>query len=303
MTDRQIIELLWDLGHFRNPAYSETWSTQADDLNRLQIGDAAVKSAARSYQEFMAAAMEPLAARHHGRLPVYDGEVGPATRELFTIERCGCPDFAAAVDAATGSGSWPAGCDPQYPSHHSVTVNVDPRGMPSFLQPVFASVWTNVDAAYAEVGLKLIRRDGDATANIQMSFEPLSGSTIGLAIVGRRQRCRTSIWAKFEPGYRPSNVVREWTSLVKHELGHNMGLTHSQGGVMNPSILPGLPVSWIGDPSAPILNRWFGGQPVPGDPSAPEMWVRQCLISDRGRELCLPLNPPQPVGVASGQSN
>ena len=295
MTEHQIIQLLWDLGHFRNPAHAETWNVAPGEVDRLRFDDAVVKAAARSYQEFMAVSLEPLAAMHHGRLPVYDGEVGPATRELFTIERCGCPDFAGAVDAATGSGSWPAGCRPQHPQHHAITVNVKPSGMPAFLQPVFATVWNNVAAAYAEIGLKLIRADGDRAANIQVSFEPLAGSTIGLAIVGQGQRCSTSIWAKFEPGYRPSNVVREWTSLVKHELGHNMGLSHSQGGVMNPSIVPGLPISWIGDPSAPILTRWFGGEPVPVDPQGPEMWVKQCLTSDRGRELCVPLFPPRVV--------
>ena len=295
MTERQIIQLLWDLGHFRNPAHPDTWETDLDDLGRLTLADECVRSATRSFQETMAVALEPLSAVHHGRLPICDGDIGPATLELFSVERCGCPDFAADVDAATGSGSWPSGCHERYPSNHAITVNVKPNRMPAFLQPVFETVWSNVESAYAEIGLKLIRTDGDTAANIQFSFEPLSGSTIGLAIVGRGQRCGTSIWAKFEPGYRPSNVVREWTSLVKHELGHNMGLSHSQGGVMNPSIVPGLPVSWIGDPSAPILTRWFGGEPVPVDPTGPEMWVRQCLVSDRGREMCLPLHPPRAV--------
>jgi hypothetical protein len=298
MTERQIIQLLWDLGHFRNPAHPETQNVAPGNLDGLRFGDAVVKAAARSYQEFMAVALEPLSALHHGRMPVYDGEIGPATRELFTIERCGCPDFAAAVDAATGSGSWPTGCQQQYAAHHAITVNVKPAGIPVFLRPVWETVWANVESAYAEIGLQLIRADGNVAANIQISFEPLSGSTIGLAIVGQGQRCGTSIWAKFDPGYQPSNIVREWTSLVKHELGHNMGLSHSQGGVMNPSIVPGLPVSWIGDPSASILTRWFGGQPVPIDPHGPEMWVRQCLLSDRGRELCLPLFPPRPVVAA-----
>lgn len=295
MTERQIIQLLWDLGHFRNPAHPETWNVTAAALDRLRLGDAVVKAAARSYQEFLAVALEPLSAQHHGRMPVYDGEIGPATRELLAIERCGCPDFGEGVAAATGSGSWPAGCDPRFAAYHAITVNVKPQGMPGFLQSVFATVWSNVTAAYAEIGLKLIRADGDTAANIQISFEALAGSTIGLAIVGRGQRCGTSIWAKFDPGYQPANVVREWTSLVKHELGHNMGLSHSQGGVMNPSIVPGLPVSWLGDPSVPILTRWFGGQPVPTEPNGPEMWIKQCLLSDRGRELCLPLHPPRPV--------
>lgn len=296
MTFRDIIQLLWDTGHFRNPGCPETWGVEARDLDTLRLGDGVVVAAARSYQQFLSQSLEPLAARHHGRMPVCDGEIGPATAELMAQPRCGCPDFAAAdsgAEAATGSGSWPPGCKPELAEHHAITVSVSERGMPAFLKPVFATVWANTDAAYAEIGLTLIRDDGNRAANIQVSFEPLSGSTIGLAIVGRGQTCRTSIWAKFDPGYQPANVVREWTSLVKHELGHNMGLSHSQGGVMNPSIVPGLPVSWRGDPSEPILARWFGGQPVPTDPQGPEMWVKQCLHSDRGRELCVPLVPPR----------
>jgi hypothetical protein len=293
MTEREIIQRLWDTGHFRNPAVPETWNVHASDLQRLRLGDPVVRAAARSYQQFLSQVLEPLAARHHGRMPVFDGEIGPATQELLQVERCGCPDFAEATDTATGSGSWPAGCQERFRENHAITVSVDLRGMPAFLSPVFATVWANVDVAYAEIGLKLIREDGDRSANIQVSFEPLAGSTIGLAIVGRGQSCGTSIWAKFDPGYQPANVVREWTSLVKHELGHNMGLSHSQGGVMNPSIIAGLPVSWRGDPSEPILNRWFGGQPVPTDPQGPEMWIKQCLHSDRGRELCVPLIPPR----------
>ncbi len=293
MTNRDIIRLLWDTGHFRNPAVPETWNVQAEDLKSLRLGDAVVKAAAQSYQRFLAGALEPLAAKHHGRMPLMDGEVGPATAELFQLERCGCPDYAAAVEEATGSGSWPAGCSPKFSHYHAISVSVSEQGMPAFLQPVFATVWANTDAAYAEIGLKLIREDGNRGANIQIGFERLSGSTIGLAIVGRGQTCRTSIWAKFNPGYQPANVVREWTSLVKHELGHNMGLSHSQGGVMNPSIVTGLPVSWRGDPSEPILARWFGGKPVPSDPQAPEMWIKQCLHSNRGRELCVPLIPPR----------
>jgi hypothetical protein len=53
-------------------------------------------------------------------------------------------------------------------------------------------------------------------------------------------------------------------TLIKHELGHNSGLGHSRGGVMNPSIINGLPVSWKNDPSESQLRKWYGGEPVPG---------------------------------------
>lgn len=286
MTSEAIIKLLHQYGHLR---VSEA------DLPKLHLAHRLVIDAARSYQQFMAADFQPLVAKHHGRHPTYDGDVGPATQELFEIQRCAVPDFA--FDEATGSGSWPAGCNQKWPQNHTVTINWGNTPVPGFLQPVFDQVWKNTVSAYAEIGLLLLREDGNKDANIQASFVQPDGGWIGLAIVGRGQRCNTEMWCRYDKNYRPNNLLSEWTSLVKHELGHNMGLSHSQGGVMNPSIVRGLPISWKGDPSEPILNRWFGGDPVPVDPGGPEHWVKQCLVSDRGREVCLPLHPPRPVSA------
>lgn len=289
MTPVEIIALLHKYGHLRVPA---------TDLPKLNLSHPLVVEAARSYQQFNAFAYQPLAVKHHGRLPVYDGLIGPATLELFTQARCEVPDFA--FDEATGSGSWQSGCNPKWPNNHVITINWGLTPVPEFLKPHFETVWRNVVSAYAEIGILLIREDGNTRANIQASFVQPDGGWIGLAIVGRGQTCATSIWCRYDRNYRPANVIREWTTLIKHELGHNMGLSHSQGGVMNPSIVPGLPITWIGDPSHQLLTRWFGGQPVPQDPTpdAPEMWVTQCLKSDRGREICLPLHPPRPVSAS-----
>lgn len=43
-----------------------------------------------------------------------------------------------------------------------------------------------------------------------------------------------------------------------------MGMSHSRGGIMNPSITSGVftKSAWRGDPSESILKRWFGGVPV-----------------------------------------
>ena len=287
-----IITKLHHYGHLRVPI---------QDLDKLTLSHPLVIDAARSYQQMMAYEFQPLVAQMHGRMPVYDGHIGPATMALFDIARCDVPDFA--FDEATGAGSWPSGCNPNWALNHVITVAFTNKP-PVFLAPVFETVWQNVVAAYAEIGIYLIREDGNANANITASFVTPDGGWIGLAIVGRGQRCNTSIWARFDVGYGRNfpqdRLINLWTSLIKHELGHNMGLSHSQGGVMNPSILYGLPVSWIGDPSHPLLVRWFGGVPVPIDPQGPEMWVTQCLKSDRGREICLPLHPPKPVSTTTG---
>lgn len=279
MQDQEVIRLLWQYGHFRNPSYAAGPSAgvKESDLGMLTLNDAAVKEALRSYQHFQKPVLDELSAGIHGRRAIVDGEFGPATDQLLQMPRCGAADFVL-TEEALGSGRWGQCAIDEYPDNHAVVVSWDTSKMPAFLQPVFAQVWTNVVAAYAEIGIAFVRRDGDAKANLTCRFTVpqqegggRGGNWIGLAIVGWSGiRCSDSIWALFDLNYRPQNVLSEWTTLVKHELGHNMGLQHSSGGVMNPSIVRGLPVSWRGDPSESLLKRWFGGEPVvPKQPPVP----------------------------------
>lgn len=271
MQDREVIDLLWKYGHFRNPAYENgpSRSVSEDDLATLTLGDAAVKEALKSYQHFQKPVLDDLSSAIHGRRAIADGDPGPATEMLLQMPRCGAADYAL-TDEALGSGRWGQCAIDQYPDNHALVVSWDLSRIPAFLKPVFEQVWRNVVTAYAEIGIAFIRRDGDPKAHISASFTVpqqegggRGGNWIGLAIVGWSGiRCSDQIWAMFDLNYQPQNIVSEWTTLVKHELGHNMGLQHSSGGVMNPSIIRGLPISWKGDPSHSTLARWFGGEPV-----------------------------------------
>lgn len=278
MTDQELIETLWRYGHFVNPDYANgpSRAVAEADLPNLTLNDAAVQEAVRSYQHFQRPVFDELAIAHHGRRGIADGEVGDATRELLEIPRCGQPDFVL-TEEAIGSGRWGQCKLDQYPNNNAITIAWDTSRMPSFVQPVFDQVWHNVFTAYAELGLALVREDGNGQANIRCRFtDPqresgnLRGNWIGLAIVAWNGiRCSDSNWALFDEGYQPRNVVNEWTTLVKHEIGHGCGLQHSSGGVMNPSIVNGLPVSWRGDPSWSTLARWYGGEPIENQPQPP----------------------------------
>ena len=212
--------------------------------------------------------------------------------------RCGHPDYGPDVEAATGSGSWP-NCH-GIGDFHCAKVRVNPEGMPTFLKPVFDQVLNRVRAAYRDMGLSYDWVGEESTFhNTSINFVPRSNGWIGLAIVGQRESCSSKIWARFLATYKPNNVLNEWTTLIMHELGHNAGLHHSRGGVMNPSIVQGLAPTWRGDPSESILANYYGGEPIPGDntpPTGKEFWTHQGLKSNKGQILWIPLSAPFPVG-------
>lgn len=263
ITDEQIIKLLFDTGHLEFP-----FGNVATVGSIKSLSDPVVAHAIASYQEFMIENLDPLCLTHHGRPARCDSKIGPATRELMAQPRCGCRDYGLKVLPATGNGSW-AGCH-GIGDFHSATVYVDKRGIPSFLEPVFEQAWDNSVAAYDAIGLRWKRINNLDPANIKFTFVSRSNGWIGLAIVGREQSCTSQIWCRFLSTYRPSNILGSWTELIMHELGHNAGLQHTRGGIMNPSIITGLKPTWRGDPSESILKRYYGGKAVDGGPEPPQ---------------------------------
>lgn len=295
MTNEEIIELLTVTGHMAYP-HGEYNKTAAWYVKHAAIGDADlprqfVTRAIASYQEFHSHLCDELCLKHHSRTLRCDGEPGPATHELFDRPRCECPDYGSDVQAATGSGNW-KGCH-NIGDFHAAKAYIDDRRMPGFLKPHFDEIWDNTVAAYRAIGLLWMRTDDRSSANTIISWETGRG-WIGLAIVGQGKTCGSQIWAKFAPSYNPSKTVRMWSGLFMHELGHNAGLQHTRGGVMN-SYLLSLPASWEGDPSRSILARKYGGVPVGGG-DLDQYWTQQILRSPSGREVVTALNPPIKIG-------
>lgn len=292
MSDAEIIELLIKTGHMYHPF--GTGSFASKDLRGLTLQSEACRLAIRSWQDFMVHDIDRLAAHHHGRHAQADGELGPCGREVLQMPRCECVDYGPDVEPAVGTGNWPKCWD--IGDYHASKVRIDKRGMPSFLSPVFDEVWDSVVAAYEQIGLRFIRTEDD-DRNIDFSFVGNRSGWIGLAIVGHGKTCGGSpIWCKYRANYHPSNVTRQWTNLIIHELGHNCGLSHSRGGLMNP-VLTGGPPTWANDPSERLLNKLYGGEPIPADPDDDRIiWDQQGLKSSTtGDEVWAPLIPPIPM--------
>lgn len=300
----------WETGQFWDPSDEEGLLVKQSDLPKLKMSDPVVVRAMIRMSKIDMTRYTTHVLNAHGRLPDFDGELGPAM-ESFVLDsaaRCPVPDFAppagvsfqyddpdlqavvermqfnGIVQPVFGGGNW-KGCH-AVGDFHCATVGVNTGGLPGFLQPLLLTVLKNVQLAYAGIGL-LFRfvQDGKdmltggslgGIINTQMSFVSSSQGWIGLAIVGQGETCGSTIWCKFLATYKGGSsdaaIVQQWTTLIKHELGHNCGRGHTSGGVMNPSIVNGLPTEWASnDPSTSWLKQQFGGVavPIPGGGNTP----------------------------------
>lgn len=257
LTDREVLQRLWDTGHFHSPLALAISKVKESDLDRLKMDDLVVLAAGISYQEFMRIDLEPFAFRFHRRMLVADGVIGPATREQMLMPRCAVPDYAD-PEQAVGNGSWPEPCQ-----KGGVKVHFDTSSMPAALKPRWDKIKADVLAIYADVGLRIVEVQQKAGANITMWWAFLAGSTIGIAEFNS-ESCSDVVTCRLDTGY--TGYV---ASLLAHEMGHNCNLQHrSQGGIMHPSIRPDpVPFTWRNDPSFPDLVRYFGGQPIDPAPT------------------------------------
>lgn len=260
--DKTLISFLDHYGHLKRPFGEQR---EVNDLDSLTLNSQIVRDALESYQSFHTEPLERIALGIFGTGgKLVTGELDNPTKQLLSTARCDCPDYSS-MEMEAGNGSWD-GCH-NIGMFHCATVQFM-NNPPAHVAPLFDTIWERVVDAYAEVGLLFKKAGPSDFVNIEVTFVELGGSTIGLAIVGQNEGCQSQIWARFAPSYKPANVLSEWTTLIKHELGHNCGLQHSQGGVMNPYIIAGLPVSWKGDVSYTLLANRFGGTPIPRTPTS-----------------------------------
>lgn len=194
--------------------------------------------------------------------------------DVTDIPRCGVADFEGVaytdqngIYQDTGSGSWPAGCHPEWPRNHSFAVFFDMRSFPPHWADVFEEAWDLVVRSYKRIGIAFFRVLDRARANTIVTWE-MSTRWLGLAIVGRGVTCRSTIWAKYENrygrGFARDRLINQLAMLMGHEFGHNMGLGHTIGGVMNASLSSFAYTAevWVRDPAFNTLRRWFSGNPV-----------------------------------------
>ncbi len=287
--------LLWAYryGHAFNPKYPNLANLDEVRVRKMDGTEADALSLIASWQE-TDENVSRLVLAFHGRSLQLDGQVGPATEAVMGFKRCGMPDFIpppgiafdtgdpalnaaiASMQNATGSGSWPvAGCDPTRRGVHSIRVRIDPARMPSAVKAYHVQALAEVTKAYAEIGLAVrYIMDAASECEIMKRFESLGGSVIGWNTFPDFGTCNR-IEGRLDSSYAPSWLM--WANLECHETGHGVGLEHTRGSIMNPSILLVDPLTWVGTPSYPNLKKWFGGEPLvptvpPPGPAPDDPW-------------------------------
>lgn len=235
----------------------------------------------------MGPAMQAMLEDPIGRCPIPDFAPPPNVSFLYddpllqeVVERMQLTEAMATEAPAIGTGNWKS-CH-NIGQFHCAAIRVNAAGMPAHVAPHFKTILTRVQKAYADIGLLFVFVDMNkvdilsglqwqSNINSEMSFVSNSNGWIGLAIVGTNEGCQSNIWCKFLASYKggssQESVITQWVTLIMHELAHNCGRSHTNGGVMNPSIVNNLPGTWpIGDPSTAWMKIRFGGiyVPIPG---------------------------------------
>ena len=279
---------LYEFGHF------DGTGVRGRDLKLFDGSEEEFQRAVRSIQS-LDINCETLCQKKHNRALTVDGDVGPATVDLMRQPRCSCRDvmpievtqaamqWRADVGLATGlatntrrglilgSGSWPTpGCDEDDPDRstvHSVRIALNIQRM-TLSREYLNSAIEAAEKAGWEVGLRprYIINGSPSEAEMDIRFQRLAGSVIGWNEFPQAGTCRQTIDGRLDTGYRPggSRGFMWFANLLVHEqFGHGVGLSHTRGGIMNPSIVLVDPVSYKPrDPSLARMTRFFGGEDV-----------------------------------------
>jgi len=233
MDGDQLKQRLWDLGHFRNPEMPTGVET-LDDALKLPLTSAEMKTAVHSYQDYLRADLDHFSLEEHGRLATADGDLGPATERLFSLPRCGFPDYPVpglALAATKLESNWPTACRGKLKFGYNFA-NA-PGLSAEDTRRAFVGAVNNWNYALSDMTLTV--QDGTKGADIWAGLKRLAGSTLAWSYLAQ-DTCNTRLEQRYDSG-------RRWEldyllTVATHELGHALGFSHNRDGsaLMYPSI-------------------------------------------------------------------
>lgn len=265
----KLLKHAWDYGHFQNPLYPDTHDVKKKDLKTLRITDEVARQAIASVQ-CSDCNIETFCDLHHGRALNADGDPSNATIDLINLRRCKVPDFGSKFGLLNaGSGGW-ANCDPKSNAKHSIRIKFDERQAPTKWKGYLEQVKRNSIAISADMGLAVRYLPWDTNENWESSciFKFISGGVVGFYYLpgsGCKRIKQGALDTSFLPDVQVASLL-----TIHEQTGHGVGLSHTNGGIMNPSIKR-VKISWRGDPSERAMKNKYSGIPLmpPTDPTDP----------------------------------
>lgn len=279
--------------------YGHQWNPNCPNLHNLDSGRVAMMDGSEKDAKEMIASWQLLDGNvegqvrihHNGRDLIPDGDVGPASISVMALPRCDVPDYAPPpnvalhddnperlrmllkyqaakeIQQATGSGSWPHACFGTA-GLHEIKVSYDETGLSDNQKLWLPEIKKHNAAGVAAFGLKVIEVPVGQFANVRFFMRNYGGSTIGMAEFNSGE-CGDSCFCTVTNRYAPNLVM--FLILVMHEFGHTMNFEHSNGYIMNPSIMK-VPEYWVTWSSAGLITyqdvrytkgkQFFGGLPL-----------------------------------------